>query len=145
MPATVSDTEYRVSRILKATPERVFRAWTTPEEMKRWASPANYTTPFVAVDLQVGGRYEIHMRAPSGVERRVAGVYREITPPRKLVYTWLWEEPAGSPETVVTVEFRDHADGTELLLRHECLTPESRDQHGSGWSGCLTKFESLFA
>ena len=145
MPAAATDTGVRISRVLNAPPERVFRAWTTPEEMKNWASPPGYTNPFVGADLRVGGRYEIHMLAPSGLLRRVAGTYREIDPPRKLVYTWLWEEPAGAPESVVTVEFRPHAQGTELILLHDCLpTAESREQHAQGWTGCLVKLLDLY-
>lgn len=64
------------------------------------------------VDLRAGGRYRITMLGPDGSERRVGGVYREIDPPAKLVYTWKWEESA-MPDSTVTVGFIDRDKSTE--------------------------------
>ena len=145
MPATgTPTTTVRLTRILAAAPERVFEAWTTPEAMKRWASPGEMTVPSASADLRVGGRYEIRMRAPDGTEHRASGVYREIDPPNRLVYTWQWQDQPGAPETVVTVQFRRHAAGTELVLVHELPDGDARDKHEHGWTGCLAKFEQMF-
>lgn len=146
MPQTKSqETTVRLSRILSATPERVFQAWTTAEEMKRWAAPGNMTVPFAAADLRVGGRYEIHMRAPNGAEHRVAGVYREIDAPNRLVYTWQWLNQPGAPDTVVTVDFRRHATGTELILVHHLPDADWQTRHEHGWIACLQKLQDMFA
>jgi uncharacterized protein YndB with AHSA1/START domain len=145
MPATGSATNtVRLTRILKAAPPRVFEAWTTPEGMKRWASPGEMTVPSATADLRVGGRYEIRMRAPDGAEHRVAGVYREIVAPGRLVYTWQWQDQPGAPETIVTVEFRAHGTGTELVLLHELPDADAQAKHLHGWTGCLAKLEQMF-
>ena len=64
--------------------------------------------------------------------------------PNQLVYTWQRQHIAGAPETIVTVEFRPHATGTELVLTHELPVAEARDRHEDGWNGCLNPFALLF-
>lgn len=136
----------RVERRFQAPPERVFQAWTTAEELSRWSAP-DPAPAEVQVELRVGGRYRMAMAAPNGVVHRVAGVYREIDAPRRLVYTWRWETIPDFPDTVVTVEFRQRADGgTDVLLVHEGLpdTPSGR-RHESGWAASLEKLRALVA
>src|SRR6267378_2175327 len=115
----------RVERSFRAPPTRVFRAWTDPVQLACWADPEpGDAVP--EVDLRIGGRYEIAMRRPDGVVHRVVGTYREIDPPRRLVYTWRWATIPAFPETVVTVEFRARADGgTDLVLVHEGLPDDA--------------------
>jgi len=74
-------TALTLRRTFQASRERVFRAWTTPEEIKQWKCPGDRTTPLVEVDLRVGGAYRVHMRKPDGTETRLVGVYREVDPP----------------------------------------------------------------
>jgi uncharacterized protein YndB with AHSA1/START domain len=139
-------TTLQLRRTFPAPRERVFRAWTTPEEMKRWQAPRPMTTPFAEVDLRVGGRYRIHMRAPDGAEHRVAGVYREVDPPRRLVYTWAWESGPDQTETLVTVEFFDRGGATEVVLTHALFSSEeARGRHEHGWTGCLDNLAEALA
>src|SRR5436190_803673 len=70
--------------------------------------PGEFTTPHAGVDLRPGGKYVLVMQLPGGDPMRLAGRYREVEPPERLVYTWRWE--SGNPDTtesVVTVEFHD--------------------------------------
>ena len=84
------------------------------------------------------------MREPNGSEHRVFGVYREVDPPRRLVYTWSWENDPEIVESVVTVEFHERGNATEVVLRHEGFpTKESRDRHETGWGGCLKKLATV--
>jgi uncharacterized protein YndB with AHSA1/START domain len=93
----------------------------------------------VVADLHVGGRYRIVMHAPDGETHRVGGVYREIVPGRRLVYTWAWESTP-ERESLVTVEFRPDGGGTEVLLTHERFADRTaRDKHDEGWTGCLDR------
>jgi len=134
----------RLSRSFAAPPEKVFRAWTEPATLKRWSAPGDMTAPLAEVDLRVGGRYRIHMQAPDGTMHIVMGVYREVEPPRKLVYTWQWENKAGAGETLVTVEFLNRGGRTELVLTHERFpTAAERDSHEQGWTGCLEKLAGV--
>jgi len=144
MPSARSDagTSLRITRTFAAPREKVFKAWTDPAALKKWFAPGDdYATLIAEVDLRVGGRYRIQIRSPKGHLNTVAGVYREIEPPEKLVFTWSWQEGGMDVgETLVTVEFRDRGNTTELILTHEVFpTAEGRDEHSKGWAGCLDR------
>ena len=125
-------------RTFSAPPERVFRAWTEPQEMKQWWGPGEYSAPQVEVDLRVGGRFRIAMKPPEGDLFYLGGEYREVVPPKRLVFTWQWE---GDPvETLVTLEFLDLGGMTELIVTHERFPDEEQCQrHREGWSATLEK------
>jgi len=146
-PATVAQPErepLRVEHAFRAQPERVFQAWTSAEELRRWADPDPRDAE-VEVDLRVGGRYRMAMARADGTVHRVTGVYREVDPPRRLVYTWRWESMPGFPETLVTVEFRPRADGgTDLVLVHDGLpTDEAHRRHAHGWVASVEKLAAV--
>lgn len=104
------------------------------------------TVAVAEIDLTVGGRYRIEMQGPDGARHIVGGTYREIDPPRRLVYTWSWEDQPDVTDTLVTVEFNDRGSATEIVLRHERLPSEdSRARHEHGWTGCLDKLEAMMA
>jgi uncharacterized protein YndB with AHSA1/START domain len=111
--------------------------------MKEWYCPEGGTVDEAEVDLAVGGRYRVAMRTPSGLH--VAhGVYREIEPPHRLVFTWQWEAGEGPKEgeTLVTVEIHDRDGSTELVLTHERFADaEARDGHEQGWASALNRLE----
>jgi len=132
-------------RIFKAPRKKVFRAWTDPEELKKWWGPEGYATPSAEVDLRVGGKYRLGMRKlPDGEIFYLSGIYREVRPPERLVYTWRWEAQPEHGETLVTVEFREVGDSTEVVLTHERFpTEKARDDHNRGWSGCLDRLAKL--
>ena len=138
----------QVSRHIPASPERLFRAWTTPDEVKRWfARPEGWEVPNVEMDLRVGGRYRIEV---SGQNASVAafGIYHAIVPDEKLTFSFGWEE-APMPvfetgETIVTVEFRASGDGTDVVLTHERLHGEAMFEfHEMGWTQCLERLAAL--
>ncbi len=150
---TSQETTLQIKRRFTAPREEVFRAWTDPEALKRWFAPSDdFSTPVAEVDLRVGGRYRIQMRAPDGEPHTVGGVYREISPPGKLVFTWAWEEETscgGAPmdvsgDTLVTVEFHDRGGATEMVLTHERFADKpTRDKHNEGWTGCLDRLAKV--
>ena len=143
-PETRSDISLTLTltRTYAAPREAVFRAWTDPDALKQWFGPTDeFTTPIAEVDLRMGGRYRIGMQSPDQEDLHiVGGVYREIEPPEKLVFTLSWEEGIDVGETLVTVEFRDLGGSTEVVLTHERFpSEEARDKHHEGWSGCLDR------
>jgi uncharacterized protein YndB with AHSA1/START domain len=135
-----------IVRKLDAGPAKVWRAITEAEMLKKWMAPSDaFKIPVAETDARVGGRYHIIMHAPDGQVHDVSGVYREIVPNKKLVYTWAWKS---TPErqSVVTIELRAAGSGTELTLRHEQFADEAaRDHHNQGWTGCLGRLERLVA
>jgi uncharacterized protein YndB with AHSA1/START domain len=138
---------FRLERTFAAPVEDVFDAWTNPEVLERWWGPGpDSTSPGCDVDLRVGGRYRFRMRREeTGEVFAVGGEYREVVPPRLLVYTWCWEgdveEAHRGHVSLVTVEFRTDGDATTVVLEHSGLaSEESRGSHGVGWQG---SFENL--
>ncbi len=145
MAAVVTKPSLTIKRRFKASPAQVFAAWTDPEKMSRWMGPANVTVPLVECDLRAGGRYRIIMRNADGAEHDVSGVYREIVPHEKLVFTWTWRHAADT-ETLVTLTFKPDGDGTLMTLHHEQFGDEDmRARHNAGWSGTLEKLEKFLA
>jgi uncharacterized protein YndB with AHSA1/START domain len=143
-----------VKRLIKAPRERVFKAWTDPEQIKQWFVPdREIAIRSVKADPRVGGKYRIQTQRPDGEFFTAAGVYREVKPPERLVFTWAWEQDGSEPdfgelepnETLVTVELFERGKQTMLVLTHEKFASiESRDKHEHGWSGCLDTLEKLF-
>ena len=132
-------------RRLRATPGRVFDAWTRPELMSRWMSPGEMTVEKVEADLRVGGAYRIVMLGTSGERHTPEGVYLEIDPARRLVFTWRW---AGTElETRVTVEMTPAGDAeTDLTVTHEGFADAPMlGEHQEGWNGCLVKLPAVVA
>jgi len=136
----------RITRVVKADPQSVWDAWTRPEHMRKWSCPVPDGVKDIACDLRVGGAFEIRMEVEEG-PHTAFGVYREVTEPTRLVYTWDWrEEDNAMGETLVTVEFRAVDGGTEVTVLHEGFpVVEARDGHEEGWAACMSNFEALFA
>jgi uncharacterized protein YndB with AHSA1/START domain len=137
-----------LSRTFPAPRERVFAAWTDPEQIVKWFGPETCRVLDAKVDLRVGGRYRFQVSSSQCGETAVYGQYREVTPPGKLVYTWQWESDLDfvNRETLVTVEFIDLGGSTELRLTHENLpNTESGGNHEHGWNGCFDKLANLLA
>jgi uncharacterized protein YndB with AHSA1/START domain len=140
--ATDDKTSLQIRRSYKAPIAKVYAAWTDPEQMKLWMAPNDaFKESEITMDVRVGGRYRIVMHAPDGEIHRVGGVYREIIPNRKLVYTWAWESTP-ERESLVTLEFTPSGEGTEMVLTHQRFADkEARDKHNDGWIGCLGRLE----
>lgn len=129
----------QIKRTFQAPRDRVFRAWTDPKELALWFHvSADYSTLVPELDLRVGGKYRLEMHHKGGNVHKVVGLYREIKPPERIVFTWRWEADSTAHDSLVTVEFRDLGKSTEIALTHEQLpSAEEREKHGHGWNGCL--------
>jgi uncharacterized protein YndB with AHSA1/START domain len=136
----------RVSRVIRADADTLFRAWTDPRELMRWWRQEKDGWAFAgaSVDLRVGGRYRLGMTGPDGKEHFAVGVYHEVRRPVRLVFTWDWEDPASRVgDTIVTVEFKDMGGRrTEVVLTHERFADPARmGRHREGWTELFNLLE----
>jgi len=153
-PAPESDEtiELTLTRRFDAPAAEVFAAWTDPARIGRWIGPRGVSAEAKQMELRPGGAYAVAMHLPSGEIRTVRGVYREILPPERLVFTWVWDGEDGKPrhETLVTITFRALGRGevsvTEMTFHHQRFADEStRDHHQVGWIGSFDKLSEFLA
>lgn len=139
------DRQLLLVRDFDAPRELVFGMWTQAEHFAQWCAPARFTIVDNKADSRRGGVWWSEMRAPDGETCIASGVYREVVPPTRLVFTYAHEAPDGSrgPETLVTVTFEDIAGKTRLTLRQEVFdTVENRVAHHMGWTECLDRLDA---
>ena len=151
--------EVFMTRLFDAPRELVWQAWTDPRHFMRWWGPRDYTCPFCEMDFRVGGKYLNCMRSPKGKDYWGTGVFREIVPLERIVFTDSFADEKGNIvhathyglsadfplEMLVTVTFEDQDGKTKMTLRHTDLPagPESEGTH-QGWSESFDKLaESL--
>jgi len=130
-----------LNRLYPVAPEKVYRAWTDPEAIRRWWGPGGHDPVSLAeLDVRVGGRFRIVFGGADGRAHEVQGVYREVVPNRRLAFTWTWPNSTPERESLVTITFRAAAGGTELDFRLEQLFDETvRDNHRRVWTESLVK------
>lgn len=106
----------KISRVIGAPRETVFRAWSSADHVKRWFAPATFTIPEARVELRVGGPFELSMRSPAGEVHRLYGSFVEISPNARLVIDMRIEDAAGAPlfRAYTEVDFTDAPEGTRL-------------------------------
>lgn len=143
------DQTLKLSRHFKAPRERVFAAFANPEILQQWFGCGPPHIVECSSDFRVGGSYRISSCNPETSKTVVAvGVYREITPPTKIVYTWKWENDADwvDCESLVTFDFKAVDDETELHLTQTGFpSDDSCQKHTYGWTGCLQKLDTLLS
>jgi uncharacterized protein YndB with AHSA1/START domain len=136
--------ELLIERSFAAPREVVFKAWTDPEWMAEWAGPKGFVARGDKLDLRPGGIHRACLIAPNGDEHWVSGKYIEVQPPHRLVFTHAWELANGerSPETVITIEFTDKGDVTQMRFHQAFFDSiESRDGHQGGWSESFDRLQ----
>lgn len=141
MTADSSGFELHLENVMPAPPQRVFDALTDPEKLKQWWGPNGFTTPYIDLDLRVGGAYRFTMQPPEGEEFHLRGEFREVEPPTRLAYTFEWEERAPDDvETLAVLTLRDLGDSTEVVLDQGTFTTEERlELHRGGWTESFEK------
>ena len=147
-----SDLELLLIRTLNAPREKVYRCWTDPTLLTQWFTPPPFTTSFAETDVRAGGSSLITMRGPDGVEYPNRGVYLEVVPNERLVftdaYTRAWE-PSEKPFMTAVLTFEDAGPGKTLYtarVRHwtsaDCEAHKNMGFH-EGWGIATTQMEAL--
>jgi uncharacterized protein YndB with AHSA1/START domain len=134
-----------VRKTIQASPERLFAAWTEPEQLRAWWGPEGVICIAADVDLRRGGRYRIGNQLPDQRVLWIVGEFEVVEPPRRLVYTWRLEGISETAERV-TVQFESQGAATEVIVTHERIpSRELRNQHEQGWEGCLSGLAKYLA
>ena len=118
-----------LNRRLKASPAQVYAAWTDPAKIVKWFGPDAGPVEHAALDVRAGGRYTLISRTEDGEQHHVSGVYREVVPNERLVFSWVWRS---TPErqSQVTILIKPDGSGSLLTLIHEKFFDEpARDRH----------------
>lgn len=138
-----------LTRVFDAPSELVFECWTQPAHMEKWLFPKDFTVPFSEADIRSGGSYRSCLRAPDGTDHWVGGIYTEVIPHHRIVFTHAWQDEAGNSEheTVVTITLRDVGAGRTQLTFHQAIfeSEASRDGHAEGWSESFDNLERYLA
>jgi uncharacterized protein YndB with AHSA1/START domain len=135
-----------LNRRYPVAPEKVWRAWTDAEALKRWWGPSPGEPVSAAeLDVRVGGRFRIVFGGADGKAHECAGIYKEVVPNRKLVFTWCWPNTTPERVSLVTIIFGDLKGQTELIFKHEQFFDEqARDGHRRGWTAALEGLARYF-
>lgn len=148
---TKDDRELVLTRLIDAPRANVYRAWTEPELLKRWFAPLPWTTPHAELDVRPGGGNVVVMRSPEGQDMPNAGVYLEVVPNEKIVftdaYTRAWE-PSPKPFMTVILTFADEDGKTRYTARVRHWTKEDAETHAKmgfheGWGLCASQLEKV--
>jgi uncharacterized protein YndB with AHSA1/START domain len=133
----------QVRRKIPAPREKVFEAWINPKLMTHWFARNDEMPPARVNEIEAhpGGKYLVEVDSPDGKTYRLQGIYCEVQPPERLVFTW-WYEQADFKSSQITVElFAAGPDVTEVVLTHELLPDKDREPHRKGWEECLDMLE----
>jgi uncharacterized protein YndB with AHSA1/START domain len=135
-------TSLTIVRRIAARPAIVFDALTTPEGIAAWWGPDAGPVLVAETDLRVGGRFRVRFRMLDGSEHESSGEYLEVVRPKRLTMTWRWAGGEDPGESLLEIDLRAIAEGTELTLTHSRLADEeTRRSHEEGWNGALDKLE----
>ena len=148
----------QITRTFEAPVSAVWRAWTEPEGLMGWWGPKDFTSPAARIDLKVGGKYLFTMRSPEGQDFYSTGVYKEIEPMKKLVFTDCFSDEHGNvvpasmygmgddvpDEFLFTIEFEDMGGKTRMDILHTGMPPgEDLEMSRTGLIQMMDKLQTI--
>jgi uncharacterized protein YndB with AHSA1/START domain len=161
-----SEAQFVITRTFNASRERLWQAWTDPAQMAQWNGPKGTTGTTLAADVRAGGLLHWKMNGPDGSTMWGRAVYREVTPPARLVYVQSFSDEGGGiarapffegrwpMEMLTVVTFEEDGAGTRVTLNWSPIDPEADERanfignipsmHG-GWGGSFDRLEALLA
>ncbi len=143
--------DLRLERVVDVPPQLIWRAWTEPELLTRWFTPAPWTTAHAQMDVRPGGKFRTVMRGPNGEEHDNTGCFLEVVPLRRLVFTDALGpgfRPAGSGFMTAVIDIAPEGSGTRYVATVLHASPEARRSHEemgfqSGWGAALDQLVAL--
>jgi uncharacterized protein YndB with AHSA1/START domain len=148
MSAILADDELRITREFDAPAAMMFALWSQPEHLKRWMGPATFTCPVAEIDFRVGGAYRMLIMSPAHGENWFGGIYREIVPNKRIVFTFAWDNdgPSAGLEMVVTITFQEKGGKTvQTFHQRPFRDVGARDRHVGGWTSGFDKLADYVA
>lgn len=153
VPAPASDRELVLTRLIDASRDKLFRAWTEPDLLKQWFAPLPYTTSVAELDVRPGGTSFIVMRAPDGTGMPNQGVYLDVVRNERLVVTDAYTEawiPSQKPFMTVILTLEEEGGKTRYTARVQHWSVEDCEAHKKmgfheGWGQCTDQLEALVA
>jgi uncharacterized protein YndB with AHSA1/START domain len=147
MAAQADELTLELKRHVRAPRSVVFGAFSDPKELAKWWGPQGFTSPNMEFEPRVGGSYRIEMQPPEGASFYLTGEFREVDPPTRLAYTFVYEDPdPDDVETLVTLSFRDLGESTEVAFTQgRFMTEARRALHHEGWTDSFDRLERLLS
>jgi uncharacterized protein YndB with AHSA1/START domain len=144
-PAQQQQAQVSLTRTYPVAAEKVWRAWTDPQQLSQWFGPARGQADVKAaeIDLREGGRFRFNFNMPDGDNNEASGVYQQVQPHQRLVFSWAWRS---TPERVsrISITLTPVAGGTELQFVHDrFFDMQARDNHARGWAMFFDSLDSF--
>jgi uncharacterized protein YndB with AHSA1/START domain len=135
--------QLHLEKALEVAPERAFGAFVDAEQFRRWWGPAGFSVPRLQFDPVEGTDYRITMQPPVGDVFHIRGTFRAVEAPRRLSFTFIYEEPdPDDQETLVDVTFEPTDPGTRIILDQGPFKTDARlELHRHGWTDTLEQLE----
>lgn len=136
-----------IKRVLPAARSVVFGAFSAPDQLAKWWGPEGFSAESLEFNPRAGDRYRIEMQPPEGDRFYLTGTFREVDPPARLAFTFLWEDPdPDDVETLVELSFGDLGESTEVVLTQGSFKTEARRElHRNGWADSFDKLEQFIS
>jgi uncharacterized protein YndB with AHSA1/START domain len=145
MAAQSGELTLEMVRALPVAPPRVFAAFSDPDKLAMWWGPEGFSVGSVDFDPRVGGAYRIEMQPPEGDPFYLGGEFREVDPPGRLAFTFVYEDPdLDDVETLVELSFRDCGESTEVVFTQGRFKTEARRElHRDGWTDSFDRLTQV--
>jgi uncharacterized protein YndB with AHSA1/START domain len=132
--------ELVITRTFDAPRELVWKAFAELEHARQWWGPRGFTVPVLELDSRPGGAWRAVMRSPDGEDYPQSGVYREIVPPERLVFTFIWDNEGPDREMLCTFTFAERGKKTEMTFRKGPFkSAEGKKGEEEGWNECFDR------
>jgi uncharacterized protein YndB with AHSA1/START domain len=145
-----------IKRLFNLPLSKVWEAWTEPQTFKKWWGPKGFTCPYCSIHFKEHGTYLNAMRDAAGKDIWGTGQYKEIIPLQKIVYTDSFADSQGNivssgyyhmpdmpTELLVSISFKEEAGKTIMLLKHEGIPEDMREECEKGWQSSFDKLENI--
>jgi uncharacterized protein YndB with AHSA1/START domain len=140
----VSDS-LEIKRVFDAPREVVFQAWTDPEHLAHWWGPESHPASLIEVDPRPGGTWRGCLSGLDGSALWQHGVFHEVVPPERLVYSFTWDDDP-THEMLVTVRFIERGTKTEMIFTQRMFrSVAERDGHVAGWQSSFNRLDASLA